>query len=213
MKQKLIFLIKYILKIYFKLLNPLFKIEIGSNSYLLNTKISAKYRNNNSISIGDNVSLKKCNFLFLGMNNKITIRDGAKLENVTFWIEDDNNIIIIGNNTTFHGNCQLAACEGTTIDIGSDCMFSHDIYIRTTDSHSIIKDNVRINKAKNITIGNHVWVGMQTLILKGANIPDGCIIGARSIISSTKMINKNSIYVGNPTKLINENISWKRERV
>ena len=213
MKQRIIFVIKCILKIYFKLLNPLFNIEIGSSSYLINTKISAKYRNNNSILIGDNVSLKKCNFIFLGKNNKIIIKDGAKLENVTFWLEDDFNLITIGNNTTFHGNCQLAACEGCHINIGNDCMFSHDIYVRTTDSHSIIKDNVRINLAKSITIGNHVWIGMQTLILKGANIPDGCIIGARSIISSSIMKNKNSIYVGHPSKLIKKDIAWKRERI
>lgn len=194
------------------MLNPLFKIDIGINSFLLNSKISAKYRKNNSISIGDNVSLKKCKFIFLGKNNKITIKDGAKLENVTFWFEDEHNLITIGNNTTFHGNCQLAACEGTTINIGRDCMFSHDIYIRTTDSHSIIKDNVRINQAKNITIGNHVWIGMQTLILKGAYIPDGCIIGARSIIPSSKM-GENCIYAGAPAQLIKKDISWKRERI
>lgn len=213
MKQKLMYLIKLFLNLHFKLLNPFFKIEIGSNSFLLNSKISAKYRINNFISVGNNVSIKKCKFIFLGKNNKIIIKNGAKLENVTFWIEDDFNLITIGNNTTFHGNCQLAACEGCHIKIGNDCMFSHDIYVRTTDSHSIIKDNVRINPAKSITIGNHVWIGMQTLILKGANIPDGCIIGARSIISSSIMENKNSIYVGHPSKLIKKDIAWKRERI
>ena len=90
-------------------------------------------------------------------------------------------------------------------------MFSHDIYVRTTDSHSIIKENKRINPAKNIKIGNHVWIGMQSLILKGTNIPDGCIIGARSTVSASDMEN-NSIYVGQPVKLVNKGIDWNRER-
>lgn len=156
--------------------------------------------------------LKNCNFIFYGTKNKITIHNGAQLNNVTFWIEDSENEIIIGEKSTFHGNCQLAACEGTTISVGNDCMFSHDVYVRTTDSHSIIKENKRINNAKNIKIGDHVWIGMQCLILKGANIPKGCIIGARSIISSSEM-EANCIYAGSPAKIVNNDISWKRERI
>lgn len=210
MNKKISFLIKFISIILFKLKNPFFNLKIGANTLILFTKI--KSVKNNSISIGQNVSLRNCRFLFYGTNNKIKIHDGAKLENVTFWIEDGYNEITIGKNTTFHGICQLAACEGTSIFIGEDCMFSHDIYIRTTDSHSIIKENKRINIAKNVTIGNHVWIGMQCLILKGANIPDECIIGARSTVSASKM-ERNCIYAGQPAKLINKDIIWKRERI
>lgn len=90
------------------------------------------------------------------------------MDGVTFWLEeDDNNHIEIGANTTIESKAQLAACEGTKILIGDDCMFSHDIYVRTTDSHSIIDAcGQRINEAKSIIIGHHVWVGMQCLILK-----------------------------------------------
>lgn len=210
MNKKFSYLIKFISTIIFKIKNPFFNLKIGTNTLVLFTRI--KSEKNNSISIGKNVSLRNCCFIIYGTNNKITIHDGAKLENVTFWIEDEHNEITIGQNTTFYGNCQLAACEGTSISIGQDCMFSHDIYIRTTDSHSIIKDNKRINIAKNVTIGNHVWIGMQCLILKGVNIPDECIIGARSTVSASEM-KKNSIYAGQPAKLINKDIIWKRERI
>ena len=198
------------MKFYISIKYGKYNILIGNNSLTTSTKILGENIDNNII-IGNNVRLKNCRFIFYGSNNKIIIKDNAQLENVTFWIEDEYNEITIGKNTTFHGNCQLAACEGTSIFIGEDCMFSHDIYIRTTDSHSIIKDNKRINIAKNVTIGNHVWIGMQCLILKGADIPDGCIIGARSIVSSSEM-ESNCIYAGQPAKLINKDIIWKRER-
>lgn len=212
MNKKFSSLIKFFSTIFFKVKNPFFEVKTGPNTLILFTRITSfKNYKNNSISIGRNVSLRNCQFFFYGMNNKIKIHDGAKLENVTFWIEDEHNEIIIGKNTTFHGNCQLAACEGTSILIGEDCMFSHDIYVRTTDSHSIIKNNKRINTAKNVKIGNHVWLGMQCLILKGADIPSGCVIGARSIVSSSAM-DKNCIYAGQPTKLINKDIIWNRKR-
>ena len=206
------FVIKKILSFFFQCKYPSTRTYIGVNTLILHTKIHSYKNKSNNINIGSNVSMKNCNFIFYGENNKITICDGAQLNNVTFWVEDSGNEIIIGEKSTFHGNCQLAACEGTSISIGNDCMFSHDIYMRTTDSHSIIKENKRINQAKDIRIGNHVWIGMQSLILKGTNIPDGCIIGARSTVSSLEM-EKNCIYAGHPVKLINKGINWKRERI
>ena len=215
MRNTILNKIKKILKLLFvfifKCKHPYDNIKIGKNTSILFSKIKSKRRYKNIITIGNNVVLKNCSFIFYGTRNIITIHDGAHLNNVTFWVEDSDNEIIIGEKSTFHGNCQLAACEGTSISIGSDCMFSHDIYVRTTDSHSIIKENKRINPAKNIKIGNHVWIGMQSLILKGTNIPDGCIIGARSTVSASDMEN-NSIYVGQPVKLVNKGIDWNRER-
>lgn len=205
-------LIKKIYTSFFKYTNFRTKIDFGNNTLIKSSTVNSHKNKLNYIHIGDNISINNCKFIFYGSKNNIVIHDGAQLNNVTIWIEDDCNEIIIGKKTTFHGNCQLAACEGSTISIGNECMFSHDIYIRTTDSHSIIKNNKRINAAKSIIIGNHVWIGMQCLILKGANIPNGCVIGARSTISSSVM-EANCIYVGSPAKIINRDITWKRERI
>lgn len=211
-KSLLKLFIKRIFSSHFKYTNLRTKIDFGHNTLIKNSSVKSSKNIMNYIYIGNNTSINNCKFIFYGSKNNIIIHDGAKLNNVTFWVEDEQNKIIIGENTTFHGNCQLAACEGTTISIGNDCMFSHDIFARTTDSHSIIKENKRINIAKNINIGNHVWVGMQCLILKGANIPNGCIIGARSTISSSDM-EANCIYAGTPAKIVNKDITWKRERI
>lgn len=56
------------------------------------------------------------------------------------------------------------------------------------------------NNKNKITIGNDVWIGYGAMILPGANIPDGAVIGANSII--TKELEPYGIYVGNPAKLI-----------
>lgn len=107
---------------------------------------------------------------------------------------------------------ELAACEGKTILIGDDCMFSHDIAFRTTDSHSIIDAHgKRQNKAKDIVIGKHVWIGLECLILKGCTIPDNCIVGAKSLVSASLEIKENSIVAGNPARVIKENINWCRD--
>lgn len=172
------------------------------------------YGNNNIVQLAEHCSIKRCNFLFQGNNNTIKIGDRVKLNGVTFWIEDDNNTITIGRNCTFEDGTQLAACEGKSIDIGDDCMFSNNISVRTTDSHSIIDSGGnRINYALDVCIGNHVWVGLQSLILKGGNIGDNSIVAARSVVSSSTPCEQNCILAGQPAKILRKNIGWCRERI
>lgn len=49
-------------------------------------------------------------------------------------------------------------------------------------------------------IGNDVWIGTHSVILKGVKIGDGAIIGAGSIV--TKDVPPYSIVVGNPAKVL-----------
>lgn len=123
------------------------------------------------------------------------------------------NRVTIGAKTSVGGSLNIECSEGTTLTIGEDCMLSHQIRIFTTDMHSIIdNDGNRINKAKDVTIGNHVWIGMRAFILKGSQIPDGTILGASAVYSGRNEEN-NCIYAGNPAKKIKENVGWSRERL
>lgn len=202
---------KKILVLCFRLRYSHTGISVGKRTLVTSSKVKDAGKNN-SIRIGKDVIMKSCSFSFWGSDNTIIIEDGAKLHGVHFSVEDSSNRIEVGKKTTFFGRTHISSCEGCSLTIGEDCMFSHDIDIRTTDSHSILKDGVRINGAKDIRIGNHVWIGMQTLILKGADIPDRCVIGARSTVSSSSM-EPGCMYVGSPARLIERGIEWKRERI
>ena len=92
-------------------------------------------------------------------------------------------------------------------------MFSHDVFLRTSDSHPIYDLNgTRINNAKNILLGNHVWIGMQSLILKGTIIGDNVIVAARSTVTNTSESNPNIILAGSPAKQLKHHIQWERTR-
>ena len=118
-------------------------------------------------------------------------------------------MIVIGNQTSIRGG-QLAALEGTSITIGEDCMFSHSIAFRTSDSH-VIKDHDgnRINPAKSISIGDHVWLGAHVTVLKGVEIASNSIVGIGAIVTSS-LSTSNTIYAGIPAKKVKENINWSR---
>lgn len=51
-----------------------------------------------------------------------------------------------------------------------------------------------------VSIGNNVFVGMNSVILCGVSICDNVIIGAGSVVSGS--IKKSGVYSGNPAKLV-----------
>lgn len=169
--------------------------------------------NNNAVTIRKNAVLINTNILIVGNNHKIEIGESCVIKNSGFCFEDSGCKILIEKHTTAEG-IQVAALElNTSILIGSDCMFSANISIRNSDSHSVIdnKTNKRINFAKDIVIGNHVWVGEQVKILKGSSIGDNSIIGMGSIV--TQEIPNNSIAAGIPARVIKGNVDWDRKRI
>ena len=52
-----------------------------------------------------------------------------------------------------------------------------------------------------------IQIQSPKIILKGVNIGDGAIIGAGAVV--TKDIPSKCLAVGNPAKVIKENVEWK----
>ena len=191
---------------------------------------------NNTIHYHNSI-LSSVTFDIKGSDNKIKIMDDCVLNNVTFYVRGNCHQIVISNRCRFnHGgniwleddHCFLSIGEGSTfedvhlaltephsaITIGRDCMFAYDIDVRTGDSHSIISqdNNERINYAKNVTIGNHVWVAAHSVLLKGSAIADNSVVATCSIV--TKEFNGEGIIIGgNPAKLLKQGITWSRKRI
>lgn len=91
-------------------------------------------------------------------------------------------------------------------------MISSNVRIVTSDSHSIVNESgERINPACDVLIGNHCWIGMRALCLKGSSIADNSVVGAASCLTG-KIIEKGVVIAGTPARIIKKNINWKRER-
>ena len=168
----------------------------------------------NEVVISDFNSLTNCRIMIRGNNNKIYIGNNNRLNETELWIEDDNNSINIGNKNAVVGSVQIAVIEGTSVEIGNDCLFSKDISLRTGDSHSILDSSSgkRINFSKSITIGNHVWFGYRAVILKGVEILDDSVIASSAVV--TKTFGEKGIALGgNPARILSRNISWDTERL
>lgn len=152
-----------------------------------------------------------------GNNNKLIVEKGVTLSSGSIIIGvmdcpvNDCNVYI-GKNTTSNGFVILLLEPASSVNIGEDCMFSNDIMIYCSDTHSILDSNNKIaNIGKFIKIGNHVWCGQGVKICKNVEIKENSVIGWGSIV--TKSFDKSNVVIaGNPARIVKENINWDRRR-
>lgn len=159
---------------------------------------------NSEIKIGENVEFHNSR-LKLYNNSSIVIKDGGYIRGTLF--AHDNSSISIGQRCRINGNLNISALEGTSVIIGDDCLISEAV-VKSSDMHSIYDcgSNQRINFAKDVRIGDRVWIGDGVIILKGVKIGNDSIIGARSVV--TKDVPSNVIVAGNPARIIKTNVYW-----
>jgi tetrahydrodipicolinate N-succinyltransferase len=62
------------------------------------------------------------------------------------------------------------------------------------------------NPAKDIKIGNRVWIGAHVSILKGSEIGDGSVVAIRSLVNDK--FPANVLLAGIPARVKRHDISW-----
>lgn len=100
------------------------------------------------------------------------------------------------------------------IDIGNDVQITRGVTILTHGyDWSVIKGvyGEVLGSSGKVTIGNNVFIGMNSLILKGSKIGNNVIIGAGSIV--TRDIPDNCVAVGNPAKVICSLDEYRKKRL
>lgn len=109
--------------------------------------------------------------------------------------------IEVGDN--FYANYNVTILDIAKVTIGDNVMLAPNVSIYTA-GHPIHKDmrNTGYEYGIEITIGNDVWIGGNTVIVPGVKIGNGVVIGAGSVV--TKDIPDNVIAAGNPCKVIRE---------
>lgn len=120
--------------------------------------------------------------------------------------------IQIGNNATLKiGNSfinrEVKIICNKSITIGDGCIIAMGTVIRDNDggNHQIIAESYQNQKP--IVISSHVWIGENSMILKGVTIGEGAVIAASSLV--TKDVPPHCMAAGSPAKIIKENVYWK----
>lgn len=176
---------------------------MGKKSITRNLKRGQKY--NSTVTI-----------LIKGNNNNIIIENIFKSNlsvDIGNYTGADNVNIKIGKNIRAVKLNILAHQSNVPITIGDNCLFSKNITIRSGElPHRIFDKDTKTNldNSKGIIIGNHVWIGENSYILKRAAIPNNSIVGSASVVTK-KFDEDNIVIAGNPAKICRKNIMWEIE--
>lgn len=150
---------------------------------------------NGKMKIGNNFS----------MNNGQRHNRIGRQQNCIFIVTSNSELVIMDN----VGMSGVAIVCHNKITIGNNVKIGGNTVIYDTDFHSInykhrqdTQLDILHKKTKPVSIGNDVFIGAHTTILKGVNIGDGSIIGASSVV--TKDVPSGQIWAGNPARLVRE---------
>ena len=138
---------------------------------------------NTSITIGEHCTFNSnSHFNYRGINHCCILQTSGE------------GYISIGDRCGFSGVSIVSSCSVT---MGNDVLCGANVQIGDRNDHEDIYPSF---EPLPVTIGNHVWIGMNSVVMRGVSIGDNTIIGANSVV--TKSIPANTIAVGNPCKVI-----------
>jgi acetyltransferase-like isoleucine patch superfamily enzyme len=143
----------------------------------------------------------------------ITIGDGVTIDGILEVYENGSLFI---DSYTFFGNSRIFCAN--SIRIGKGCWIADHVFLMDSDLHPIsskrrLQDAIDFSKGifpdvyKDIPnsptiIGDSVWIGVNSVILKGVKVGEGAVIGAGSVV--TKDVPAWTIVAGNPAQVIRE---------
>lgn len=133
----------------------------------------------------------------LNIRNKFSLLAGARI------IVGQGAKVNLGDGSFISKDTQIISLD--RIDIGENCFISWDVQITDSDFHKIISNNAN---TKPIIIEDNVWIGSRATILKGVTIGEGAVVGSGAVV--TRDVPARTLVVGNPAKVIRENVSWEK---
>ena len=113
----------------------------------------------------------------LRIGKRFKMRDGAKIR------VRKGGKCIIGNNTSVN-SFNMIACHESII-IGDNCQLSPNVQIYDHDHDYKYVGGITAMKYKTspVKIGNNVWIGANTIILRGTEIGDNCVVGGGCVLN------------------------------
>lgn len=185
------------------------RIEIGDALHIRDVCRIRVDGDDNVVEIGSQLDLKRGSIVCIGRENRVVI--GSRCSGrFDARIEADQSSIRLGTHCTAI-RARIHIDEPAHIELGDDCMLSADVWLLASDSHPIyeIVSGRRVNPAADVRIGDHVWLGFRSMVLKGAVVGSGAVIGAGAVV--TGAVPRDAVAAGNPARIVREGIRWARE--
>lgn len=118
--------------------------------------------------------------LYVASAGSISVGDNLMAERDTSVESYSDGVIRLGNNVFLNANVKIVARK--EILIGDNVMIAPNVCIYDHD-HNLHGNDMRNEYvAEGIQIGNNVWIGANSVILRGTKIGDNSVIAAGTVV-------------------------------
>lgn len=90
-------------------------------------------------------------------------------------------------------------CATKSVVIGSDCLIGTQVIILDNGFHDLERRDL-MPPAREVRLGDRVWIGNRVTILPGVSIGDDAVVGAGAVVTTD--VEPRSVVAGNPARLI-----------
>ncbi len=166
---------------------------------------------NNYIRIGRGCVSDKDMHIVIESNCRFDVGEHVRLSMANIYV-GPSSILRIGDRTGFTGLVHLNPVEAKAIEIGTDCSIASgldDDERFSLDRHPGYRQ--RLNPAKPVRVGNHVWIANHATLLKGSVVGDNAIIGAHAVVTGT--VPPHCVAAGNPARIVREDVTWRPDLI
>jgi acetyltransferase-like isoleucine patch superfamily enzyme len=139
---------------------------------------------------GPNIEIGRCATMVAEPDNRVQIGVWGR--------EPDQGRIKIGDYVLLSPGCRISASD--EIIIGDSVMMANGVYVTDSDWHGIYDRTKRCEEITPVNIGDNVWLGDHSTVLKGVSIGKNSVVAANAVV--TKNVPANVIVAGNPAKIV-----------
>ena len=158
-------------------------VSIGERSWIYSSFAFLHCQSQMGVRIGPDTGVYNGSFFDLGSEGSVEI---GKFCSLVGLIISSNGRVVLGDYVFVAHEVVIAdGCAATPLEPGRGA---------SQASHSIE------NRSSEIVIGDDVWIGARAIILDGAHIGAGSIIGAASVVDFT--VPPLSVVGGNPARVV-----------
>jgi len=171
---------------------------IGKNSII---KCRQKITYGTNFTVGINCFIDALSYEGILAGNNVSIGKNTTIE-CTGSLKEIGRGLVLGDNVGI-GSHSFLGCAGGIV-IGSDTIIGNFVSFHS-ENHNYEKTDIPIRlqgvNRRGIKVGDNCWIGAKVTLLDGAEVGNGCIIAAGSVVKAGQYAD-NAIYGGVPAKFI-----------
>ena len=181
--------------------------EIHRGTVILSTDNISKYM----ISIGrggsEGIPVSDRGGISFAPGARITFQGTAQFHKGSRIFLGDRAEVVFGDG--FSANRNFLLYYDSQIRFGRDCMLGWNVQIFDLAAHRVFQNGREVSRSCEITVGDHVWIGAETRIVRGT------VIGSHSVVAYGSTVTGGAfgthvLLGGYPAKILREAVDWEK---